>query len=151
MEQQHPLWGWHKKAYYGKIKCNLKYPWFKGLLTQTHREWCYQHSNYGCAHLCFFCPSSLCAQSMHMYVRAQACVRGQQQHPPSLSFSLSLSFRHRHLQARHWLTKNCYVNHKITFNSYSLQLLGNSIPSSIKTWWAKFYIFLSFIPAYIYI
>lgn len=34
------LWGWHKKAYYGKIKCNLKHPWFQGLLTQTHHDWC---------------------------------------------------------------------------------------------------------------
>lgn len=44
MGPQHLLWAWHKEAYYGKIKCNLKFSCFKGLLTQSQHSRCYQHT-----------------------------------------------------------------------------------------------------------
>lgn len=129
MEAQHPLWGWHKKAYYGKIKCNLKHPWFQGLLTQTHRDWCVypimDTHTYACFALHPFVPNAhVCkCTEMHTWPTTRHSV---------FFLLLALFLRYCHLQTRHWLTKNCYVNHKITFNSYSLQLLGNSIPSSNK-------------------
>lgn len=121
-------------------------------------------SSYSTAAVCFHCcfshvytltsflpPSS--PHALYWCTITATCMYSTSLNPiddqePSLnaSFFLQSLQSRRQLQTTLASQKNCYVNHKITFNSNSLQLLGNSIPSCASRDRGKFYISPFYIP-----
>lgn len=134
------LWAWHKKAYYGKIKCNLKHPWFQGLLTQTHRDWCVypimDTHTYACFALHPFVPNAhVCkCTEMHTWPTARYCFLSL-----ALSFCSTVTFRLDTGWPKIAMSTIKLPSIHIPF-SY-LEILfhpAQTYPSD----WAKFYIFL---------
>lgn len=83
------------------------------LQTATHN-----HFNVRCLSISFLTLTLSC--NTHVHTHRNAHVTADAVKPLSVSGNC-------HLQTIPLLAKNCYVNHKITFSSNSLQLLGNSI------------------------